>query len=195
MKRARIAVAAAVALTLALAAPAPASAAAPTQRATYTPFAAGGALRAGLHAVDRAGECFTTSSLIGRRGVYRCITGNILRDPCYLDPAAADPTVICVADPWRRTVVRIALRDPLPADEPIGAAGRPWALELASGARCVFVTGASQLAGGYRLNYVCDRDRFLFGLPRTSAATWRIRQSASAAGRRMRLVAIARAWR
>ena len=72
---------------------------------------------------------------------------------------------------------------------------RPWALELAGGARCLFGTGASNIVGGHRLNYVCSHQLFLFGSPRRSSPTWRIRASRSIDGRRMHLVAIRRAWR
>jgi hypothetical protein len=170
-----------------------------TERLVYTPFAADGSLRADLTAVNRDGHCFTTSSQIPRQGVYRCITGHLLRDPCYLDPGVdpkgGSPVVICPPAPWRTGVVRIVLDGPPPGDAPLGFGSRPWALELAGGARCLFGTGASNLAGGYRLNYVCSRHRFLFGSPRTSSATWRIRESRSTDGRRMHLVAILRAWR
>jgi hypothetical protein len=174
-----------------------AAGAARTERLRYTPFAADGSLRVGLTAVNRDGTCFTTSSLVaGRQGVFRCITGNLLRDPCYLDPRsepAGSPDVICPNAPWRRTVVRIVVGG-LPGDAPVGTRGRLWALELADGAQCVFGTGASNVVGGYRLNYFCSHHRFLFGSPRRSAATWLIRESRSTDGRRMRLVAIRRAW-
>jgi hypothetical protein len=166
-----------------------------TERLVYTPFAADGSLRADLTAVNRDGDCFTTSSQVPRPGVYRCITGHLLRDPCYLDPSGGSPVVICPPAPGRTGVVRIALDGPLPGDPPLGSGPRPWALELAGGARCLFGTGASDVVGGYRLNYVCSQHRFLFGSPRTSSPTWRIRESRSTNGRRMRLVAIRRAWR
>jgi hypothetical protein len=189
----------ALVIVLALTAAAATSAAPTTQRRVYTPFAADGSLRAGLHAVDYDGECFTSSLLVGRVGVFRCFTGNLLRDPCFRDPSvAADrsfPVVVCATDPWRHTVVRIHLAKELPTDPPAPAGGSPWGLELVNGARCVFVTGATSVVDGHRLNYVCGRDRFLWGSPRTSSPTWRIRQSRAADGRRMRLVAIGRAWR
>jgi hypothetical protein len=183
-----------MALTAAVATGAP-----PTERLVYTPFAADGSLRADLTAVNRDGDCFTTSSQVARPGVYRCITGHMLRDPCYLDPsvdpAGGAPVVICPPAPWRTGMVRIALDGPLPSDPPLDFGPRPWALELAGGARCLFGTGASNVVGGHRLNYACSQHRFLFGSPRRSSATWRIRASRSVDGRRMQLVAIRRAWR
>ena len=187
-------------LLSALTAAAGATGAPPTERLVYTPFAADGSLRADLAAVNRDGRCFTTSSLVPRRqGVYRCITGDLLRDPCYLepsaDPAGGSPAVICASAPWRPGVVRIVLGGALPGDAPGRFGPRPWALELAGGARCLFGTGASNVVGGYRLNYVCSHRLFLFGSPRRSNPTWRIRASRSIDGRRMHLAAIRRAWR
>ena len=197
--KARRALLAVAGLVLALTAAVGAAGAPRTERLVYTPFAADGSLRADLTTVNRDGRCFTTSSQIPREGVYRCITGHLLRDPCYLDPSVdpngGSPVVICPAAPWRTGVVRIVLDGPLPPDEPLGFGPRPWALELAGGARCLFGTGASNVVGGYRLNYACSQHRFLFGSPRTSSPTWRIRESRSTDGRRMQLVAIRRAWR
>jgi hypothetical protein len=196
--KARRALVLVAALVMALAAAVGAAGAPRTERLVYTPFTADGSLRADLTAVNRDGQCFTTSSQVPRPGVYRCITGHLLRDPCYLDPSidpsSGSPVVICPPAPWRTGVVRIALDRPLPGDAPLGFGPRPWALELAGGARCLFGTGASNVVGGYRLNYVCSEHRFLFGSPRTSSPTWRIRASRTTDGRRMHLVAIRRAW-
>jgi hypothetical protein len=187
-----------LALVVVLAVAAPAGAAPRTQRTVYSPFGADGSLRAGLHAVDRDGTCFTSSAVVGRRDVYRCITGNLLRDPCYRDAAASArrsaPVVVCAAAPWNPTLVRITLGTPLPGDPTVPVAGRPWGLELAGGARCVFVSGASELVRGYRLNYVCRDGRVLYGLPRRSSPAWRIREARSATAKAMRFAAIRRAW-
>jgi hypothetical protein len=75
---------------------------------------------------------------------------------------------------------------------PVGAP--PCALELAGGVRHVFAEGATNVVAGRRLNYVCTRDRFGFGVPDTSHATWRIRVARDFNGRGMRKVAIRTAW-
>jgi len=164
-----------------------------TQRLVYSPFAPDGGVASGLNVVPRAGECFTGSSLAA--GAYRCITGNLLRDPCYSEDADV-ASVICASTPWDSSVVRVALTDTLP--EPATSRGIPraWAVELvAAGRRCRFLTGATAVVRGYRLNYACGRDRYLFGSPRTTSQTWRIRASPNVTGERMKLVTIKRAWR
>ena len=39
----------------------------------------------------------------------------------------------------------------------------PWALELANGARCAPITGASAIFAGMRLNYACDDQGSVLG--------------------------------
>ena len=169
-----------------------------TEQSVYTPFAIDGALRAGLKVLSKEGECFTTSLVISRPGVFRCITGNLLRDPCFRDPTVDEdeyfPVVLCASGPWRRTLIRIPLSEELPEDA-AARHGQPWALELSDGSRCLFLTGATTVVRGYRLNYSCSRTRFLFGSPRRTDPTWRIRLSSTPEGDRMRLVRIRRAWR
>lgn len=188
----------AAALTVSVLLALPGLAGAATQRARYSPFAPDGSLRSGLNVVAREGECFFTSLKVA--SAYRCVTGNLLRDPCYadprVDPAAGSPVVVCVGSPWDRTVVRIALSDDLPRPEPSPLSAPPiWAIELESGARCVFISGATNVVRGFRLNYGCTNGGVLFGSPRTATSTWRIRYARNGDGRGMKLVAIRRAWR
>jgi len=71
---------------------------------------------------------------------------------------------VCAAAPWSRTLVRIALSEDLPRRDPSPLAAPPyWALVLASGARCTFISGATAVVRGFRLNYGCDDGRVLFG--------------------------------
>jgi eukaryotic-like serine/threonine-protein kinase len=191
-------IAAAVALA-ALAGPAAASAAPPTVVSIYSPFSAAGALAPGLRAVPQdGGSCATGSFVVVNPFAFRCSVGDRILDPCYLDGAASTaqaPVVDCVAAPWAASVVRLHLGAP-PGTGP-GAApdAPPWALQLASGRRCVRATGATTVVRGRRLSYVCDRRRVLFGRPDASAPVWRIRQARDAGGAATRVVTIAAAWR
>jgi hypothetical protein len=165
-----------IAAALALAAATPialARAAAPTVVVTYSPFAATGALAAGLQAAPRfGGTCSTGSFVVSNPTVFRCFAGDLIYDPCYLDAGASNPqraVVLCITAPWAKSGVRLRLTGaPNPAfGAPAGAP--PWALRLASGRRCVFASGASAVVDGRRLNYVCDGRRVLFGTPDASA--------------------------
>jgi len=103
---------------------------------------------------------------------------------------------VCAAAPWSRTLVRIALSEDLPRRDPSPLAAPPcWALVLASGTRCTFISGATAVVRGFRLNYGCDDGRVLFGSPRRSSSTWRIRVARDGTGRGVRLAAIREAWR
>jgi hypothetical protein len=171
------------------------SAHAATQREKYSPFDADGTLRAGL-SVTRGvpGECTTGSYIVV--DAYRCFAGNRIYSVCYLDERnPATPSLLCVASPWARSAVRLTFdEDP---DGSYGAkpGGLPWALELSSGTRCVWVGGATTVVQGRRLNYGCFDGRVLFGSPDTTRSTWRIRAARDGDGRGMRKVAIRTAWR
>jgi len=73
-----------------LAAVAPCAAHAATAVVTYTPFAPTGALATGLTATPRAGgACATGSFVVSSPTVFRCVVGDSIADPCYLDTAAS----------------------------------------------------------------------------------------------------------
>lgn len=188
--------ASAAALLLATACPAVAGAA--TQRRRYSPFGATGAAVPSLHIASAFGGDCNTGSFIVRGDVYRCFAGNFIRDPCYFDALASRQldrdVVLCVGSPWARSAVRLRA-DTLNHSSPLPTGAPPWALELASGPRCLFVEGASNVVGGRRLNYFCDHNRFVFGVPDTSHATWRIGVARDFNGRGIRTAAIRVAWR
>jgi hypothetical protein len=177
-------------------------AAAPSAAATlelrYTPFAPDGVLREGLRATPAfGGACTTGSFVVAGPGVFRCFVASAVYDPCYLDAAAGTPdraVVACVQTPWSQNVLRLRVRGPLDGRYGAQATDPPWALRLASGRRCVFVTGAAPVVAGRRMNYDCGR-RYLFGTPDRRRPTWRIRQALTPGGVGTRAVAIATAWR
>jgi hypothetical protein len=177
-----------------------ASARAATTSVTYLPFAADGTTPAGLGVVTASGgSCDTASFAVV--GALRCAAGATVRDPCWIDLARTSPqqtVVVCAADPWVRTVVRLRLMaaPPSPLD-PVAVPDRPWALRMASGRRCVYVTGAAARlrdADHARANYDCGHGRVLFGVPDRRSATWRIRSAQTAGGRGLRKAAIATAY-
>jgi hypothetical protein len=177
-----------------------ASARAATTSITYLPFAADGATADGLRvAAALGGSCDTASYAVV--GALRCASGTMIRDPCWIDLArtsAQRTVVVCAADPWVQTVVRLRLTaaPPSPLD-PVAVPDRPWALRMASGRRCVFVTGAAprlRTADHARANYDCGNGRVLFGVPNRRSATWRIRSAQTAGGRGLRKAAIAAAY-
>jgi hypothetical protein len=194
----RTAATAVLALACAISAAAPTDVQAATRRERYTPFDGTGAAKPSLRVTPSFGGDCNSASFIVRGDVFRCFDGNFIRDPCYHDLAASEQldrdVVLCVPSPWSHSAVRLradSLNDT--GALPVGAP--PWALELAGAVRCVFAEGATNVVAGRRLNYVCTHNRFGFGVPDTSHATWRIRLARDFNGRGMRKPAIRVAWR
>jgi hypothetical protein len=127
----------------------------------------------------RSGNCWTTSIAAQVPGAYRCLSGNDILDPCFAAPTPAHPmparsmparstparstparpvSVACLEDPWSDAVV-LHLTAALPAAERPVDAGRPWALELSNGARCVAATGTVPEVRGVDLAYRCGHGR------------------------------------
>jgi hypothetical protein len=101
------------------------------------------------------GYCWNSSLAAVGRTAFRCFTdaGQIL-DPCFA-PATPDPTsVSCVNDPWSHgTTLRLTRVLPEPV---ANEAARPWAIELATGVRCVASTGVVPDVSGVNLGYHCS---------------------------------------
>lgn len=108
-------------------------------------------------------SCQSHSLATTRPDAWRCVTA----DPCFEPPLGrGDYTVVaCANDPWRNEVVMLDLRYPLPDPQacremagcrpPLDLSRPPWALELANGARCTPLLGASWFVAGLRANWAC----------------------------------------
>jgi hypothetical protein len=149
---------------------------------------------------ERRGSCNSGSFVNPRSDAWRCFVGHRIYDPCFENPVY-DREVLCVASPWARTGVVVRSRLD-PADRYPFTGFRAWALRLENGRGCVFVSGASGVVKGRRLNYVCRLRRFgvagppfLFGDPDRRRATWTILKANNYEGRSWRRVRIRAAWR
>jgi hypothetical protein len=168
---------AAVALVLTFAAAAGATA--QTTRVTvFRPFVAG-KLSPKLHVTETVkGQCFSGSSADPRGDAWRCAIGNSIADPCFSDPKVLS-WVACPEDgsPFGRGVIRLALSRALPkslGNNGSPGQGNPWAVKLAGGKVCTFLTGATFAYHGERVNYGCTVKIFLAGSPNRSSGTWTI---------------------
>jgi hypothetical protein len=140
----------------------------------FRPFSPTG--RSRLRTKTRRGDCFTGSLATVRRDAWRCSMGNRIVDPCFSSRRAPD-AVLCPRAAWKRTGIRIKLRQPLP--RPRGKRPsiklRPWALELVDGRHCGMETGATEAIGGTRANFDCDAGNdWLWGFPDRSTEPWTI---------------------
>jgi hypothetical protein len=160
----------------------------------YTPFAGNGSLKPSLQRLNRSGDCESSSFVDpARTDAWRCFSGNFIRDPCFESPVVED-RVVCVTAPWaRRAVVVDTSLDPsLRKDDPTV---QVWAVKLAR-RRCRFVSGATNVVHGRRLNYVCGPNGpFLFGRPDRRHPTWTILMARDYKGHGLHRVRIRKAWR
>lgn len=105
----------------------------------------------------RNGECWTDSIAVARSGVWRCMLGNEIHDPCFTSAGLKD-AVICDADPTSNNPgFLVKLTKPLPkpsTDEPPNP--RPWLVKLADGTTCAIETGTTSMVDGIVIPYGCS---------------------------------------
>jgi hypothetical protein len=171
-----------------------------TGKDLFAPFV-GGRLNTSLHvAQTRRGFCWAGSLAdSGRTDAWRCFIGNVIYDPCFSDPSKrAQRFVVCASTPWSRRVTKLVLtrRLPLGQRNPAGSPLRraPWAIQLASGKRCLALTGATGTIAGRGVAYGCLGGGYLLGEPRRAKPTWTIFYAAGYKARRASRVAIEEAW-
>lgn len=144
----------------------------------FAPYRPNG-LVGGLHVTaDVNGYCWSGSeALHSRPDAWRCTSGNRILDPC-IEAGNADPAPLaCAASPWSAEITLLTLTAPLPRDHANSAGGttaHPWGLQLASGARCQFIIGATATVAGLRVNAICSDGSYTLGDPDRSRARWRI---------------------
>ena len=119
------------------------------------------------------GTCWSGSaSAAGRLDAWRCMAGNRVFDPCFRAPGGL--RVACVSSPFSHSVTLLSLDSPLARENGEASIRRqPWALRLANGAKCTFLTGASSSEGGMRANYGCTKGT-VFGDIDHSGSTWQV---------------------
>ena len=138
---------------------------------------ANGTLASGFTVSEKArGSCYTHSLSTDRPDAWRCFQGNDIFDPCFAGSAHSN-TVACAQSPFSHAVVLLSLNRPLsdgqnPTTKWLQPKRMPWGLRLASGDTCVFVTGATDVVDGDRMNYACRRTGWIIGAPTRSIPEW-----------------------
>ena len=138
----------------------------------YTPLDGGDLVRTFHFTQKTKGACLAGSAADPRSDAWRCSIGNRLIDPCFSDPKA-HTWVACPANgtPFGLGVIRVKLTKPLPrrlGNHGSPGQGNPWAVKLAGGNVCTFLTGATFVFHGKRVNYGCAKTTFLAGIPKTT---------------------------
>lgn len=144
----------------------------------FAPYRPGG-LASGLRVeANMNGYCWVgAETLLGRPDAWRCTANNRIYDPCFATDSTAATPLACAADPWAGSVTLLTLTMPLPRDRVNTAATtthNPWALQLANGARCQAITGASATIAGMRIGMACSDGTQIVGDPDRSAGRWRV---------------------
>jgi hypothetical protein len=149
---------------------------APTKVEVIRPFGPLGLLHGYKVTANVRGTCFSGSLADQRRpNAWRCLAGNEILDPCFESPSVPHGFLACFEAPWSNRVVGFHLTKPLPAGEAnkgYPPRGFPWGIQLASGTRCTFETGASGIVDGQRMNYGCVGGGVLVGRIDKSGRTW-----------------------
>jgi hypothetical protein len=124
------------------------------------------------------GSCNGFSNVNAASAALRCF-GRYIYDPCF---SGATGGFVCLGSPWDEDAVlfRGHVRE-WPSNRfgsprsPARATPRrtaPWALQLANGRRCAFVSGATYAIAGERLNYQCSTGRDPFGSNQDGFMEW-----------------------
>jgi hypothetical protein len=145
-----------------------------TQHTGHLPvFTAQGTLNPRFHVGSRGrGYCWTDSAATNAQDAFRCFQGNEIHDPCFSATAHAH-SVVCFLDPWTPVTI-LQLTKPLPRHSRLLTRALPWAIETVDGRHCTFLTGATGLMGGRRVNYGCTDHSYLIGDPDEHHPLWTI---------------------
>ena len=155
-----------------------------------------------LNTRSKAGFCWEGAVTILRRDAWRCsVPGNHISyvyDLCFSSRHDSG-IVVCPDAPWRKTGVTIRLTKPLPRARANHSAPslrlQPWAIELYNGRLCQFVSGATDLAEGMRLNYLCrSGSEGLWGFPNRGSEPWTIVTALPRASKLSTRLAVRHAW-
>lgn len=168
------------AIPLGLAAQSSGAPSAKTEIVRWSPFTSDAAVKKSLtvreEGTGRCSDTYTTAGDIA----YRCSRGNYLYFPCWRDGPHPTSYVVCIGDPWSKSLARI--RSPgllhYPGVTFRDDAYSPWAIELESGERCRLFQGAhSAIHRGnrtYVVDYYCNRRGLVLVRNLRRGTAWRI---------------------
>lgn len=126
------------------------------------------------------GYCLQHSSKITREDAWRCMAGNQVYDPCFINTYGTKKQAICPLSPWFSDSVRIKFEKPLHGDgvrhESLDMSRHyPWAVKLPDGSAC-YAVEPGDFYEGLPVRYFCSQDKILIGDLRRCAAKWKILQ-------------------
>jgi hypothetical protein len=161
---------------VALAASSVATASTKTSARIYRAFTSTGAPAISVTKTVK-GHCFAGSSQANRNDAWRCISKNLIYDPCF-SSSKAKGIVLCPAAAWRRSGVKITLTSGLPTKfgnrRAPSTTVRPWAMQTVSGLRCVHEGMGPFINANVFGSYACTNGRWLWGHPNRRTQPWTI---------------------
>ncbi len=113
-----------------------------SQEVVFTPYSPQGTVLATIDVTQAVtGTCVSPG--VAGTSSYRCFAqpGSTVYDPCFAPPHATSGPLMCVADPAKSQAVSFQV-GALPSPATSGPATQPWAMDLANGQACIFVSSA-----------------------------------------------------
>lgn len=139
-------------------------------------------------------DCSGGSAVTGRVDAWRCVSANLLMDPCFESPSR--PVAVCPTDPHRGRVA--LLEDPLFVRENANTHDRAivWAVRTA-GRTCRSSSGARDRVRGRVAHYFCRPDfrTSVWGPLDRRRANWRALVGSSKNPKAWRWRDVTIAWR
>ena len=118
----------------------------------YQPFVNSKPAPSLVVAASPPGSCFGGSESTTDPNARRCISGNEIHDPCFVDPQHRSTSVLCPGPPRKNTVIE--LRNAATTG-PAQPADKPFFVQLADGQVCFALNGAHGIESGLPDNYLC----------------------------------------
>jgi hypothetical protein len=143
------------------------------------------------------GHCFSGSIQADRNDAWRCLSKNLLYDPCF-SSSKAGGIVLCPVEAWRRSGVKIILNRRLPTKAGNSRAPstnvRPWAIQTMSSVKCVLEGMGPVLGPKLFGDYACLNGKWLWGQPNRKTQPWTIYMAPVTATQLTTKAKIAIAW-
>ena len=142
---------------------------------------------------NKTGECLGPSEQTTREDAWRCQAEGKTYDPCFMDADAVQKQVVCAESPWSPSGIRMTVKGALDNSQHHAldmSRNFPWAVELADGEKCQFIT-AKEEYDGLPIRYRCDKNTDLIGHVQRCDSRWKMLQR-TAHG--VETVDIAKAW-
>jgi hypothetical protein len=143
------------------------------------------------------GRCFSGSSQANRNDAWRCISRNLIYDPCF-SSSKAKGVVLCPEAAWKSSGRKIILTSGLPTKfgnrRAPTTGGRPWAMQTVSGLRCVSEGMGPFISPKVFGDYACTNGKWLWNQPNRKARPWTIFIAPVTANKLTTKARIAIAW-